>query len=107
MPTQGLTSRAAIVPHWRAGGPLLQFPRAYSLAQLFERCHVRRQRLAVAQFGRAIAALGVEEVQERSRSMLVGKLRYVERLRGFFEITLVIQLDDLLAAPQADIGVLD
>src|SRR5215469_7403799 len=82
-----------------------QVPRAGSLAHLFERSHVSRQRLAIGKLIGPVGALRVEKIQQAGGAALVGVLADIARLRGLLHVAALIKLDNLLARPQALIGV--
>src|SRR5580704_983438 len=83
-----------------------QLPRPYGGAQLFQRCHVRRQRLAIAELGCPVAALGVEEVEQGSGPVLIRELRNLARLLRLLQIAIVVELDHLFAVEQSFVGIL-
>src|SRR5580704_931415 len=63
-----------------------QAPVAHGLAQLLQRDHVAGESLAVGKLGRAIAPLGVQEIQQTRGSALVGVLADIPGILGLFQI---------------------
>src|SRR5258706_9558203 len=61
-----------------------QAPGAYCLAQLLKRGHIAGERLPVGQLGCAVAALGIEIVEEAGCAALIGVLADIPRILRLF-----------------------
>src|SRR6266851_2164117 len=73
-----------------------QTPGSHRLAQLLERGHVTCQRLPVGELGGAIAALGVQVIEQAGGTMLVCVLADVPRILSLFQVTGLVQLHDFI-----------
>src|SRR5262249_27201638 len=70
--------------------------RSFRLAHLLEGDSIVRESLPVSQFDIAVAAFGVEQVDERCRPLAISKLADFARLLRLLEITGTIEIDDAL-----------
>jgi hypothetical protein len=86
-PRTRLRPQASVVPTFS-----WQVPRSHRLLQLFECRHVRSQGLAIGQLSRAVAAFGIEKIQQAGRAALVGILADVARVLRLLQISGSIKL---------------
>ena len=59
-----------------------------------------RQRLPVGEFGRAVAALGVEEIEQAGGAALIGVLADVARILGLLQVAGGVELHDFVVGAQ-------
>src|SRR5581483_5746276 len=79
----------------------LQVPCSDRLFQLFQRGEIRGQRLAVSEFGGAVAAFGVDVVEQARSSALVGVFVDVARVLGILQVSGNIKLNNLVVIAQS------
>ena len=82
-----------------------QAPCSNGFAKLFEREQIRSERLTVGKLRGAIAALGVEKIEQARGAALIGILADVAILLRFVEIARAVKLNDLFVRVQAFVRV--
>src|ERR1700720_4068177 len=82
-----------------------QVPRSFRFLQLFQRRHIRCQRLAIGQLHRSVAALGIEVIQETGGATLVSILTDVARVLRLLEIAGGVKLHHFFVAPNRLVGI--
>ena len=64
----------------------LDYLAPYGQIQLRRRCEIGADQVYVAQFHSSVFALGVQEVQQRGATVLVGKQHSVAHANGLFQV---------------------